>query len=307
MAKREPRSLNGRVAVVTGGARGIGRATAAALIGQGVKVAIGDIDAEQVTKTAEELGSGTVAFRLDVSSPESFREFVNAAERALGPVDIVVNNAAILPLGPFTEESDAMTRRALEVNVLGTMIGCKLALERLLPRNTGHLVNVASTAGKVGLPSGATYSATKHAIVGLSESIRAELVGTGVEIHLVMPTPVDTDMASGQRALRGVRMLKPADVADAIVAGVRNGRFEIYVPRYMGPTIRSGPVMPRALSDAIARMMGGTRLLAKADPLAHAAYAARISSQTQAAASAADRAATVASAAASVADAVGDN
>jgi len=307
MARRQPRSLSGSTAVVTGGARGIGRALAAALIAQGVRVAIGDIDAEQVARSAEELGSGTLGFQVDVSSPEQLREFLDGAERELGPIDIFVNNAAIMPLGPFVEESDAMTWRALEINVMGTMIGSKLALERLLPRKTGHLVNVASTAGKVGLPSGVTYATTKHALVGLSESIREELVGTGVEIHLVMPTPVRTDMASGQPKLRGVPMLTPAQVADAVIAAIQHGRFEVYVPRFIGPVIRSGPVMPRALSEATARLFGSTRLLTKADPLAHAAYAARIAAQSADQLSAADRAASIASAAASVADAVGDD
>jgi NAD(P)-dependent dehydrogenase (short-subunit alcohol dehydrogenase family) len=307
MRKRQPRSLSGKVAVVTGGARGIGRATAAALVAEGVRVAIGDIDGDQAQRTATELGSGTVGFRVDVAKPDSFREFLSGAQREFGPIDIFVNNAGILPLGPFVDESDDLTLRTLEVNVAGVMLGSKLALERLLPRETGHIVNVASTAGKVGLAGGVSYCASKHAVVGVSESLRAELVGTGVEVHLVMPTPVATDMAAGQRKLRGIKFLAAADVADAIVDALRTGRYEIFVPRIMGPMLRSSALLPRPLADFFGRLIGTRRVLAKADPLERAPYSARIASQSEAERSAADRAASVASAAASVADAVGDH
>jgi len=180
MASSEPRSLRGKVVAISGGARGIGRATAVALIAQGAHVAIGDIDGPLVKRVAEELGAGTIGLELDVTRRESFTAFLDETERRLGLLDVLINNAGIMTLGPFEQERDALTSRMLEINVGGTLIGCKLAMQRLLPRDTGHIVNVASAAGKVGLPGGVTYSASKHAVVGLSEAIRAELAGTNV-------------------------------------------------------------------------------------------------------------------------------
>jgi NADP-dependent 3-hydroxy acid dehydrogenase YdfG len=299
MASSEPRSLRGKVVAISGGARGIGRATAVALIAQGAHVAIGDIDGPLVKRVAEELGAGTIGLELDVTRRESFTAFLDETERRLGLLDVLINNAGIMTLGPFEQERDALTSRMLEINVGGTLIGCKLAMQRLLPRDTGHIVNVASAAGKVGLPGGVTYSASKHAVVGLSEAIRAELAGTNVELHLVIPAPAATELGSGLRPLRAIKLLQPSDVAGAIVDGLRSGAADIYVPKRLGPLLRAAPLAPRSIAATLRRAIGGDRVLGQADPLARAAYEARIAMET-----AADPAANVASAAASVADAM---
>src|SRR5579862_2061496 len=129
MAKA-PKSLAGQVVAITGGARGIGRATAAALIAQGARVAIGDIDATLVETSATELGAGTVGLELDVTSRESFARFLDETERRLGPLDVLINNAGIMPIGPFVEESDATAARMIDINLHGVLFGSKLALER---------------------------------------------------------------------------------------------------------------------------------------------------------------------------------
>ena len=176
---RAPRSLVGKVVAITGGARGIGRATAAALIAQGARLAIGDIEAALAEQTAQELGSGTIGLPLDVTDRASFERFLNEVEERLGPLDVLVNNAGIMPVGPFLEETDAMAERIIDINLHGVIFGSKLALARFVERGRGgHLVNIASSAGKTGIPGGATYSATKHAVVGLSEAIRGEFRGT---------------------------------------------------------------------------------------------------------------------------------
>src|SRR5437868_11145514 len=195
MAKA-PRSLAGDVVAITGGARGIGRATAAALIAQGARVAIGDIEASLAEKTAGELGSGTIGLALDVTDRASFTRYLEEAESRLGPLDILINNAGIMPIGPFVEESDATAKRMIDINLVGLIYGSKLALERFLPRGRGHLVNIASVAGKAGFPGGATYCATKHAVVGLSEAIRAEVRSTDIAVSIVMPSPVNAELYS---------------------------------------------------------------------------------------------------------------
>src|SRR5262245_52918024 len=171
MAK-ERRSLSGKVVAITGGARGIGKATAAALVRKGCRVAIGDLDLDLAERTATELGGGTVALALDVTDRASFAAFLDAAERELGPVDVVVNNAGIMPVAPLVEEPDDSIRRQIDINLYGVIVGTQLAIERLRPRGSGHIVNIASQAGKGGVPGIATYSATKHAVVGLSEAVR---------------------------------------------------------------------------------------------------------------------------------------
>src|SRR5262249_49416952 len=145
----------------------------------------------------------------------SFEAFLAETERQLGPLDAVINNAGIMPVTPFVEESEASVRRQLGINLGGGITGTQLAIERLRPRGDGDIVNNASQAGKAGVPGIATYSATKHAVVGLSEAVRAELRGTGVEVLCVMPTVVNTELTSGV-GQRWVKPVEASDVAEAI-------------------------------------------------------------------------------------------
>jgi NAD(P)-dependent dehydrogenase (short-subunit alcohol dehydrogenase family) len=272
-----PRSVAGKVVAITGGGRGIGRATAAALIAQGARVAIGDIEAELAVRTAQELGSGTLGLALDVTDRDSFDGFLTRVEDELGPLDVVVNNAGIMPVGPFVAETDATAARLVDINVTGVIIGSKLALVRFLPRGRGHIVNIASIAGKGGFPGGVTYCATKHAVVGLSEAIRAEVRRTGIGVSIVMPTVVNTELGSGLTRARGMRYAEPEDVADAIVNALRTGRVDVYVPREMGPLMRSMSVLPRRLVDFVIHLTKADRVLMTPDHAARAAYEARTS------------------------------
>jgi NAD(P)-dependent dehydrogenase (short-subunit alcohol dehydrogenase family) len=276
------RSLNGQVVAITGGARGIGRATAAALIAQGARVGIGDIDAPLAERTAIDLNpahpGATIGLPLDVTDRESFTAFLDEVERQLGPLDVLVNNAGIMPIGPFIEETDAAAARLIDINLTGVILGSKLAIERFTPRHRGHIVQLASIAGKGGFPGGATYCATKHAVVGLTEAIRAELRGSGsqIEVHQVLPIGVNTELYSGVKQARGFKTPEPDDVADAIVELLQTGRFEQYVPRYMAAVVRMNALMPRRFTEAINRITNADRLLLSADPSARAAYDARM-------------------------------
>lgn len=294
--------MNGQVVAITGGARGIGRATAAALLAQGARVAIGDLDAELTHRVAGELGEGAIGLELDIASRDSFGGFLDRVEHELGPLDVLVNNAGVEPLGEFAREPDAVVEHVLAVNVAGTMRGCKLALERMLPRGSGHIVNVASGLGRSPSPGIVTYSASKHAIVGLTESLRIELAGSGVQLHLILPNLTATDMSAGVRALRGARIVTPEDVAAAIVNVLATGRREAYVPRQLGWLIWLETLLPQAIVAPVRRLLGANRMFTQVDTLERAAYEARI--VPPAASAGGDRAATVANAAASVADAL---
>jgi len=270
------RPLTGKVVAITGGARGIGRATAAALIGQGARVAIGDIDTALVERTAQELGSGTIGLPVDVTQRESFSTFLTDVESRLGPLDVLINNAGIMPIGPFLEESDATAARLIDINLHGVIFGSKLALERFLPRRSGHLVNIASSAGKSGFPGGATYCATKHAVVGLSEAIRQEVKDAGIDVSIVMPVVVNTELGSGLAKARGFKPIEPEDVANAIVEALQTGRVDVYCPKSVGPILRSQHVMPRRVVDAIGHFFKGDQVLSNPDHAARAAYEARM-------------------------------
>ena len=273
---RQLRSLDGQVVAITGGGRGIGHATAAALIAKGARVAIGDIDGPLAERTAAALGSGAIGLRLDVTDKASFTEFLDEVESRLGPLDVLVNNAGIMPVGPFVDEVDPATSKLIDVNVMGVIIGSKLALQRFRPRGRGHIVQLASIAGKGGFPGGATYCATKHAVVGLTETLRAELRGTGIEVHQVLPIGVNTELYSGVKQARGFKTPEPEDVAAAIVNLLQTGRFEQYVPKYMAAVVRMNALMPRSITEAVTRITHADRLLMTADDEARAAYTARM-------------------------------
>jgi NAD(P)-dependent dehydrogenase (short-subunit alcohol dehydrogenase family) len=276
MAKKERRNLSGKVVAITGGARGIGKATAEALVRKGCRVAIGDLDLHLAEETAAGLGGGTVALSLDVTHRDSFKDFLDAAERELGPIDVLINNAGIMPVTPFDEESDASIRRQLDINVYGVIVGMQLAIERFRPRGHGHIVNLASQAGKGGFPGIATYSGTKHAVVGVSEAVRQELRGSGVELACVMPTVVNTELTAGV----GQRMIKPveaSDVANEIVDALEAPRFDVWVPRENGVLFKLVALLPRTWREALGRLMKVDKLMTEVDHGTRRAYEERAS------------------------------
>jgi NADP-dependent 3-hydroxy acid dehydrogenase YdfG len=274
MAK-ERRLIAGKVVAITGGARGIGEATARALVARGAKVAIGDLDLELAQKAAAALGGDTVALELDVTRRESFENFISQVEEHLGPLDVLVNNAGIMPLGAFVDEDDATARRLVDINLHGVIFGTKLAIPGMVRRGSGHIVNLASQAGKGGFPGGATYCATKHAVVGLSEAVRAELRDTGVEISVVMPAVVNTELGSGLVEARGVKVSEPSDVADAIVDALEAPRFDVWIPRTTVAIYKLMTLLPRAGREAVARALKADQVLANADSNVRAAYEER--------------------------------
>ena len=282
MAK-QPRSLSRKVAVVTGGGRGIGRATAEALIRHGALVAIGDVDLAMAERTAADLGAGTVALSLDVSDRPGFTAFLDEVERRLGPIDILVNNAGIMPIGPFDEEDDATVTRQLEINLHGVIHGTKEAVKRMRPRGTGHIVNLASVAGVAPLPGAATYCATKFGVVGLSETVRLELRGTGVEVSYVCPGHVRTELTAGVKEGPGIKAVTAESVAEGIVDVLRFPRAQVFVPASLRlPTTLAG-LLPRGVGEAIAKALKADRALLDFDRGARAAYERRAAESAPAA------------------------
>src|SRR5436305_7966060 len=160
----QARSIRDLVVAVTGGARGIGRATAARLADEGAQVAIGDIDAQLAEAAAAEIGHGAIGLQLDVTDRGAFEAFIDATEEQLGPLNVLVNNAGILLMGSFLDEDDGATGREIAVNLVGVINGMRVALPRMRERGRGQVVNIASGASYVSPPGEATYAATKHAV-----------------------------------------------------------------------------------------------------------------------------------------------
>jgi NADP-dependent 3-hydroxy acid dehydrogenase YdfG len=279
MAK-EAKNLSGKVAAITGGARGIGLATAKAMTARGMRVSIGDLDAELAEKAAADLGGGAISSELDVTDRESFEEFIDETERSLGPLDVLVNNAGIMPVGPFLEESDETALRQVDINVHGVIYGMKIAIPRMIERGSGHVVNLASAAGKGGFPGIATYCASKHAVVGVSEAVRGETRESGVELSVIMPTFVNTELISGAQKARFVKVPEPEDVADAIVDALEYERFDVFVPRETAGINKFMQLLPRRGREAVARMLKADTVLTEIDEGERAAYEQRIARET---------------------------
>jgi NAD(P)-dependent dehydrogenase (short-subunit alcohol dehydrogenase family) len=265
------------VVAITGGARGIGLATAQALRAQGARVAIGDIDGDEAIRAAQAIGSDVLAARLDVTDSPSFRDFLALVERELGTLDVLINNAGIMHIGPMLEEPDAFARRIVEINVLGVMSGMKLALPGMIARGHGHIVNVASVAGKAPVPGGASYAASKAAVVSLTETARVEFAGQGIVFTCVMPSFTATDLIAGTKGTRFVPTVKPQDVGAAIAAAVSQPRPDVFVPASVGAIVKLQPLLGRKIRDAINRVLRADRTFLDFDHAARASYEARIS------------------------------
>jgi short-subunit dehydrogenase len=238
-------------------------------------VAIGDVDAAAARAAAEGIGSSAIALELDVTDRGSFEAFLDRVEAELGPLDVMINNAGILHLGPFVDEDEASQVRQVDINLHGPMTGTKLALRRMLPRGRGHIVNVASSAGKLAPPGVATYTATKHGVVGFTEAVRWEQRSSGIDFSIVMPGVVRTEMIAGYKEVRGMQDVGPEEVAAAIVDALKFPRLEVFVPRAVGGLWRVLSVLPRGAREAALRAMKFDQVTWQADRSARAAYEGR--------------------------------
>jgi NAD(P)-dependent dehydrogenase (short-subunit alcohol dehydrogenase family) len=268
--------LDGGVVAVTGAAQGIGRATAELFASRGAKVAIGDLDLTRAQEAAAAIGGS--AHHLDVSDPESFRRFLDEAQAAHGDLDVLVNNAGVMPNGGFLELDPATERLTMEVNVFGVLHGMRLALPGMLDRGRGHMVNVASLAGKFPVKGLAVYNASKYAVVGLIASTRLEYAPHGVSITAVLPSAVETALSSGLD-MKPIPKVQPEDIARAVVGSVASRKGEISVPGYVGALAAASGVTPEPVLNTVRRLFRDDRAL-RPDGAERAAYRARLNDAT---------------------------
>jgi hypothetical protein len=170
------------------------------------------------------------------------------------PIDVLVCNAGVMWVGRFDDEPEAATQTMLDVNLGGVIRGVRLAAPGMRARGHGHIVTIASAAARLSPPGESTYAATKHGVLGYLVGVREELRGSGVQLSVVMPSVVQTDLAAGT-ATGGARLLQPSDVARAVVRTIRRPRFEVTIPGYIGPLTRLVDLLPQRLRDVALRRM----------------------------------------------------
>jgi NAD(P)-dependent dehydrogenase (short-subunit alcohol dehydrogenase family) len=241
-----------KVVAITGAARGIGRATAEELTRRGARVAIGDLP------------------DLDVTDRDSFERFLDAAEDEHGRLDVLINNAGIMTVGPLAAAKPGASSKVIDVNVKGVMYGMQLAVPRL--RRGGQIVNVVSSSAWIAPPALAVYSASKHAARGLTDAVRDEVRKQGIAVTGIYPGVVDTDLAMGTKPARGSKMIAPAEVARAIADAVERPRPEVFVPRSLGPLLRTYQWLPPRGRALFGRAIGIEDLYGTVDPASRASY-----------------------------------
>ena len=272
-------TFDGKAALVTGAASGIGLALAHALAARGARVVLADIDDVGAKKAADELGrtgaSATPAV-LDVTDAEAFAALVTQVAEEHGRIDLLFNNAGIGVGGPVRDMSTAHFDRVIDVNLRGVVAGVMAAYPRMCDQGSGHIVNTASLAGLISSPMLTPYAATKHAVVGLSTSLRAEAAGHGVRVSVVCPGVIDTPLLdkgnppdlpgevvfpNGRKLLtKTIGRAYPADaLARDVLEGVRRNRAFIVTPRHARMAWRVHRVAPelfqRGLPAGLRRMM----------------------------------------------------
>lgn len=258
--------LNGKTAVITGGAGGLGYATALALAREGMKVALWDLNGEKAEEKAAALranGFTAKGWGLDVTDPTAVRAGASQVEREFGPVDLLDNNAGIHTPGDFLQTSDENIKRQMEVNINSYYWCAKAFVPGMIARNSGHVVMIASAAGLLGVPGMAVYSASKHAVVGFAESLRMEILRagtTGVGMTIVCPSFIDTGMFPNTTPPLFTPWLKPEALADKVVAAVTADRLYVREPG-MVKLIPLVKALPRAVGDALCSLTGMDRSL----------------------------------------------
>jgi len=211
-----------------------------------------------------------------VTDRDSFEAFLDQVEERLGPLDVLVNNAGVMVVGPFADANEAAAAKVMEVNVNGVIFGMRFAIPRLRRRGGGQIVNVISGSAWVAPPALATYAASKHAVKGLSDAIREELRDDSIDVTAVYPMIVRTELAEGTGPARGGRWIEPQEVGEAVAGAIERPRPEVFVPRWVAAVMRLQAALPPRGRDLMARAFGADKLYTSVDPSTRAEYERRL-------------------------------
>jgi short-subunit dehydrogenase len=275
--------IRGKTIAITGAARGIGFATAEALLARGARVVIGDRDVALGESAVGRLSNaGPVSgYPLDVADSESFASFLDKARAdGGGHIDVLINNAGVMPVGPFLDHSEQTVRSAIEVNLYGVINGCRLVLPEMVARRRGHIVNIASLAGMLAIPGQALYAGTKFAVVGLSTALADEFAPQGVEVSCVLPTFTNTELIAGTSTGAMTKPVEPADIAAAVVRTLDKPKTAVSVPYSLRFVAATTAFLPPRGRRWLSEKMGTSRVFLDFDTTARAAYEQRARSAT---------------------------
>ncbi|QTD40895.1 3-ketoacyl-ACP reductase [Sporosarcina sp. Te-1] len=218
--------IAGKNAIITGAGRGIGRATAIAFAKEGIHVGLIGKTKENLEKVAEELrvyGVNVALASADVSDNESVIAAVEHVKSELGPIDILINNAGIGKFGKFLELTPEEFKQIIDVNLMGMYYVSRAVLPEMIERQTGDIINISSTAGQKGAPVTSAYSASKFAVLGLTESLMLEVRKHNIRVSALTPSTVATDLAIEENLTDGNpdKVIQPEDLAELMVAQLK--------------------------------------------------------------------------------------
>jgi NADP-dependent 3-hydroxy acid dehydrogenase YdfG len=276
-------NISGRTVAITGAARGIGNAIARAMLARGARVVIGDRDVDALGAAAAALSrlGPASGHPLDVTDKQSFAAFLDKARSAGGGrIDVLINNAGVMPIGPFLEQTDQAIKTAIDVNVGGVLNGCRLVLPEMVARRGGHVVNIASMAGLVAVPGQAVYAGTKFAVVGLTTALADEFAPHGVQVSAVLPTFTNTELIAGTDATGAQKPIQPADVAAAVVRVLNKPTTLVSVPGGLRIVGAATALLPPRGRRWLNRKLGNDRVFMQFDATARKAYENRAQSST---------------------------
>ncbi len=251
---KKTRNFEDLLVVITGATRGIGLACKEAFKNAGAQVVGCDL--------------GGSDFELDVTSRNDWARLIKKYD----VIDVLMNNAGIMPMGPFLEMSDEAIENQIDINLKGVIYGMKAVLPGMVRQGCGHVVNTASMLGVIPISGAAVYSATKGGVILLSESMRVELRNTGVKVSHVLPSLVNTQMIAGMKPLTWPKPISPEMVAKAIVRAVKTGQVDIWVPWIMKWVIGCGKLLPRSWGESLALSFGMGEMFIDINPRERAGY-----------------------------------
>lgn len=265
--------VDGKVVAITGGARGIGFEIAEQVLAAGGRVALGDIDGDAVGKAAADLGVEGV--ELDVTDGASFERFLDAVEERLGPIDVLVNNAGIMPVGSFLDYDEAIIRRTVDIDFVGVVLGTRAAARRMVGRGGGHIVNIASVAGRLAAPGLSVYNGTKAAVIEFSETVDFELADQGVRVSAVLPSFTNTGLVTGLATNAFVKTVDTDVVGREVLTTIATRRVRAMAPSSLR-WVDVMPVTPIGLKRRLAKFAKTDTIFLSADSSARAEYSKRI-------------------------------